>query len=146
MSFGFVFREEDCIGCGECQIACKDANNLPVGVFFRRVKTTEKMTEQGLVCHFVMESCRHCGNPHCLNACPHDAILKGQDGAVRILSASCTGCGACVRACPFERISLLKTGGESCAAKCDSCLALRLAGKEPACVAACMTGALTLQK
>lgn len=147
MSFGFVFRERDCIGCGACQIACKDAKNLPVGVFFRRLRTTETMTEQGLACHFVMDSCRHCENPRCQNACPHEAILKGQDGAVRILKVSCTGCGACVRACPFGMISWMKNGaGESCAVKCDSCLDLRLAGKQPACVAACMTGALTLQE
>ena len=34
---GFLFDAAHCTGCDACQIACKDKNNLPPGMGFRRV-------------------------------------------------------------------------------------------------------------
>ena len=33
----FYFNQSVCTGCKACQIACKDKNNNPIGVNFRRV-------------------------------------------------------------------------------------------------------------
>ena len=41
MALGFYFDANKCIGCRTCQIACKDKNNLEVGVLFRQVRTFE---------------------------------------------------------------------------------------------------------
>lgn len=35
--FGFYFDSAKCTGCKTCMVACKDKNNLPVGMNFRRV-------------------------------------------------------------------------------------------------------------
>lgn len=37
--FGFYFDAESCIGCHTCQVACKDAHDLPVGVNYRVVRS-----------------------------------------------------------------------------------------------------------
>jgi ferredoxin len=35
--YGFYFDASKCTGCKTCMVACKDKNNLPVGMNFRRV-------------------------------------------------------------------------------------------------------------
>ncbi|UCB60518.1 MAG: 4Fe-4S dicluster domain-containing protein, partial [Candidatus Bathyarchaeota archaeon] len=79
--------------------------------------------------------CEHCERPPCMEACPQDVITKDSlTGIVTIDQASCTGCGACGEACPFEsEIIRLKDG---VAIKCDLC------GGEPACVKVCLQKAL----
>jgi hypothetical protein len=37
MTYAFTFDASACSGCKACQEACKDKNNLPVGVMWRRV-------------------------------------------------------------------------------------------------------------
>jgi anaerobic dimethyl sulfoxide reductase subunit B (iron-sulfur subunit) len=37
MTYAFTFDASACSGCKACQVACKDKNNLPVGVLWRRV-------------------------------------------------------------------------------------------------------------
>lgn len=37
----FYFDMTRCSGCRCCQVACKEAHDLPVGVFFRRVQDFE---------------------------------------------------------------------------------------------------------
>ena len=33
---GFIFRQENCVGCGGCSVACQIHNELPEDVRFRR--------------------------------------------------------------------------------------------------------------
>lgn len=35
----FYFEAENCVGCRTCQVACKDVNDLPMGVNYRYVRT-----------------------------------------------------------------------------------------------------------
>jgi len=37
MTYAFTFDASSCSGCKACQAACKDKNNLPTGVLWRRV-------------------------------------------------------------------------------------------------------------
>lgn len=37
--YGFYFDADNCIGCRTCQVACKNAHDLPVGVNYRVVRT-----------------------------------------------------------------------------------------------------------
>lgn len=34
---GFIFRQENCVGCGGCAVACQIHNELPEDVRFRKV-------------------------------------------------------------------------------------------------------------
>ncbi len=42
------------------------------------------------------EGCRECAK-----VCPHDALRAGEDGRMALAKQPCTGCGACVTACPL---------------------------------------------
>jgi anaerobic dimethyl sulfoxide reductase subunit B (iron-sulfur subunit) len=37
MSYAFTFDANACSGCKACQEACKDKNQLPAGILWRRV-------------------------------------------------------------------------------------------------------------
>jgi anaerobic dimethyl sulfoxide reductase subunit B (iron-sulfur subunit) len=38
---GFYYDMTACIACKACQVACKDKNDLPVGITYRQVETFE---------------------------------------------------------------------------------------------------------
>ncbi len=42
----------------------------------------------------------------CMNACPFNAIQKDDSGIPKIIEERCTSCGACVKACPRNLISI----------------------------------------
>jgi anaerobic dimethyl sulfoxide reductase subunit B (iron-sulfur subunit) len=146
----FIFEARFCTGCHTCQIACDDANGRlgegsnPAKPSFRRVSEFESggylREGAGVVSEVRIthrsESCRHCASPACLAACPSGAITKREaDGIVLIDAGLCSGCAACVSACPFNAIAFdaVKMKAE----KCDFCLAELEAGRPPVCVAAC---------
>ena len=122
-----------CIGCSSCRIACARTHNQ----------------DQNLTQAVAMDSaafpghCKHCDKPACAEACPKDAIVRGEDGIVRRYSFRCIGCKSCAIACPFGAIdtSLLR----NVVAKCDLCYQRLEENKEPACVATCVSGALTFE-
>ena len=85
--------------------------------------------------------CRHCEDAPCVTVCPTEAIEKlGPQEPVIIHPKRCIGCKFCMVACPFGIISLSDEG--KAALKCDRCIDRQKAGKIPACVEACPTGAL----
>jgi len=67
-------------------------------------------------------------------------MYQREDGLVLHNDDLCIGCGRCYWACPYGEVSISLTRGV--AQKCDTCVRLREAGREPACVAACPTGSL----
>jgi carbon-monoxide dehydrogenase iron sulfur subunit len=80
--------------------------------------------------------CRLCKRAPCVAACPDDALYRNEElGAVLLRAEACTGCGACVPACPFGMVSLHPETG--LALICDLC------GGDPACVKRCATDAIT---
>jgi carbon-monoxide dehydrogenase iron sulfur subunit len=82
-----------------------------------------------------------------MNVCPVSAIEK-REGKVLIKSSLCIGCGMCAMACPFgviKYISLEDSVQRRVAVKCDGCKDRVEAGRIPACVEACKTGALVYE-
>jgi anaerobic dimethyl sulfoxide reductase subunit B (iron-sulfur subunit) len=140
---GFLFDQENCIGCNACQMACKDLHDLPVGVNWRRVTTLEfGRYPRPEVVHISM-SCNHCARPACAEACPNGGFtIRAEDGAVLHDGALCATCLACVEACPYGAIQRDPTTGT--VGKCDLCGDLTSRGSEPACVEACPMDALHL--
>ncbi len=138
---GFSYDQTRCIGCNACQVACKDKNNLEPGLFFRRVETIE-YEEDGIrrFAHY-SASCDHCEDAACVKVCRSGAMYYRKDGTVGTDSEKCTGCGACIHACPYGAVGWSRRLGK--AGKCDSCMDLRSAGRNPACVDACVTRCLT---
>lgn len=133
---GFIFRQENCVGCGGCTIACQIHNELPEDVRFRKVDLYEVKDSRGRIRDvWLSHACMHCSNPSCMAVCPAGAFLKRDDGIVVLDRSKCTGCGLCRSACPYDAIVISKKDGK--AAKCNMCIELLDAGLNPACVDGC---------
>jgi anaerobic dimethyl sulfoxide reductase subunit B (iron-sulfur subunit) len=137
---GFFFDMARCIGCGACQVACKDTYNLNAGEFYRRVALVSVETAGGKILHPYSGACNHCEKPACVDVCTQKAMYVAPDGTVQHDDDKCVACGACLWNCPYGAVSFSQRKGVT--QKCDACAERRAKGKEPACVAACVTGAL----
>jgi len=127
---------EYCTGCQVCEVACKQENNLPVGIkWINVVQVGPRMVGGKLKLDFVPMRCRHCVKAPCIDSCPTDAISKRSDGIVLIDPELCNGCMACFEACPFGVIQL--NPETQVAQKCTLCVHRTDAGLEPACVHHC---------
>lgn len=136
-----------CIGCHACTVACQNEHHDPREVKRIRVPTVGSGhhdipagTYPNVWMYFQPRMCQHCTDAPCILSCPFDAIHKGPDGVVRIVDADCTGCWACVPACPYDVISV--NDDERVVAICDLCSDRLAAGLRPACVGACPGDAL----
>lgn len=139
--YGFIIDTERCVDCRACVTACKAANQLELGVTWRRVTTVWKGTYPEVSFTSTSMSCNHCEKPACLDVCPASAISKrNEDGVVVVDRAKCIACGACGEACPF---GAPKYGKDGLMQKCNLCLERTLVGKEPVCVTTCSANALT---
>lgn len=138
---GFYYSQEDCVGCKACQIACKDKNELEIGVVFREVHayTVGKFPEAKSYSYAA--TCNHCEKPACVEVCPVTAMyVDEEDGTVQHDDTLCIGCQYCVNACPYGVPKYIESLQKT--HKCDACYALRKAGEPTACVAACPMRAL----
>ena len=133
---GIYVDIEYCIGCRACEIACKQENNIPVGIkWINVVKVGPIMAGEKLRMDFVPVRCRHCAKAPCIDACPEKAITRRSDGIVLIDQELCIGCMSCAEGCPFGVIQL--NPQTQTAEKCTLCARRVDSGLEPACVRAC---------
>ncbi len=86
--YGFYFDAESCIACHTCQVACKNAHNLPVGTNYRIVRhfcTGEGFLPRWYNVSLCTEGCDTCAalraqgeQPACVAACPQHALEFGE--------------------------------------------------------------------
>jgi anaerobic dimethyl sulfoxide reductase subunit B len=141
--YAFSFDARFCSGCKACQAACKDKNNLPIGVLWRRVievsggtwQNKEEAWNNTVFAYNLSISCNHCAYPKCAGVCPTDAYVLREDGIVFLDTEKCVGCGYCAWACPYGAPQYNSEIGRM--TKCDFCLDQIEQGLPPACVAAC---------
>ncbi len=140
----FSVNIDKCTGCKTCQVACKDKNNLPTGIRWRRVfqyeggewvKLDGEMIPSGIFEYPVSAACMHCANPVCMQVCPAAAISKRADGIVLIDQDKCIGCRYCSWACPYGAPQFNAELGVM--SKCNMCYDLVDKGEKPACVESC---------
>lgn len=133
-----------CLGCRSCEIACAVAHSS-TGELLSAIHSGERPGNRIKVeeyeRHAVPVHCNHCEDAPCILACPTGAIHRYDDDSPVLIDASrCIGCKMCVQACPFGMIDISFDGKS--VLKCDLCIDRLSKGKEPACVAACITKAL----
>jgi CRP-like cAMP-binding protein/Fe-S-cluster-containing hydrogenase component 2 len=134
-------------GCQRCEDACAERYTVSrlhfSGAIFGALE--------------VPDLCRHCQwGAECAESCPEDAFSITEQGYL-VITDRCTGCGACITACPYEAINQVPTypvpqnvlervrfalqppaATGFKANKCDACHG----HSDHACVSACPTGAL----
>ncbi len=101
MTYAFLLDVSACTGCKACQVACKDKNQLPLGVLWRRVyevsgggwKQEGEAWTNTVFAYNLSLSCNHCEHPKCAGVCPTDAYVVRDDGIVVLDSSKCMGCG-----------------------------------------------------
>jgi anaerobic dimethyl sulfoxide reductase subunit B (iron-sulfur subunit) len=149
---GFYFNSDICVSCRTCVIACKDKNDNPLGVNFRRVISYEGgswiphptikgvMQPSNIFVYSVSVACMHCQKPICVEVCPTGAMNKNGNGIVAVNQDKCIGCRLCQQSCPYGAPQFNEAKGVM--SKCDLCQDLIATGEKPACVASCPQRAL----
>lgn len=117
-----------CSGCCTCLLACSAIN---FGIFNPEKALLRVKKEYPNVKPIV---CLQKPDAPCIINCPNNAIYY--DGIVRIDRSKCTGCGACLEACPLNVIKIIN--GK--AWKCELC------NGDPECVKHCTLDVLRFEK
>jgi anaerobic dimethyl sulfoxide reductase subunit B (iron-sulfur subunit) len=143
MAYAFLFDASSCKGCKACQVACKDKNNLPLGVLWRRVYEVcggewvqfGKAWINTVFAYHLSLTCNHCTHPKCAGVCPTDAFDVRPDGIVLINKKKCIGCSYCAWACPYDAPQVDQSTWVM--TKCKKCYDNLDTDLPPACVSAC---------
>lgn len=139
------FDMEKCISCGACMIACMDQNDTCVQEGerpFRSVFDLEIEREGKVSFSHLSLACMHCTDAPCIIGCPCGCIRKDPETNLTVFdTANCIGCHSCAMACPYGIPSF---GADGKMKKCDGCYVRVHHGMKPACVKACLVGALKL--
>ncbi len=142
-----------CIGCYNCQIACKDehvGNDFPplavaqptFGHFWMGIEEKErKLAPSHIKVVYIPKLCQHCGEAACIRAARNGAVYRRPDGIVIIDPEKAVGQKQLVEACPNGAIFWNEE--KNLPQKCTFCAHLLDDGwSEPRCVQTCPTGCL----
>jgi Fe-S-cluster-containing dehydrogenase component len=122
--------------CKECVIKCSYLYHRQTGN--NGITSVIELASYALVC-------RKCEEPHCVNACPFEAIERQEDkdGLLIRHNMRCVSCKSCSHACPYgsiypESVPLL-------AHNCDFCVDRMDEKNEPLCISTCPYDALSVK-
>ncbi len=121
--------------CPECEIRCS---------YFYHPDNNGILSVAELAAYALV--CRRCEEPHCVAACPAEALEQQAEGNRLLMrhSMRCVACRSCSHACPYGTI--YPEAVPYLSQVCDYCLDRRQAAGEPLCIASCPHGALGLRK
>lgn len=139
MKKGFIFNEDLCVNCKACSVACILENGWSTRP--REIFTFNSEALSYIPVIHLSIACNHCEKAVCLEGCPSGAYSRdAASGAVIMAINKCIGCNYCKWNCPYDapKSSVHKGIIE----KCDLCFSRLNEGLDPACTAACPTGAL----
>lgn len=134
--YAMVIRQDRCIDCERCLMACATTNNVPSYGYRTNILQKDSPKAIGQKREFIPVLCNHCNNPPCVMVCPTSATYKDKEtGIVRVRPERCIGCKTCMLACPYNARYMRGRIVD----KCDYCYESRLSKGEDttACAAAC---------
>jgi carbon-monoxide dehydrogenase iron sulfur subunit len=139
---------ERCTGCKSCEIACSVAHSASkdlAGAISESPPPRKRVHVEKAFQFSYPGRCMHCSDAACITACPSGAMHRdAATGGVTVDEERCMGCWMCAMVCPFGAISM--SPDRKVALKCDLCAERQGEGREPACVEACPTRALTFRE
>ncbi|MCP4901751.1 MAG: hydrogenase 2 operon protein HybA [bacterium] len=104
---GMLYDATRCIGCRACVTACKQANDLPGGLYdppndlSGDTKNIIKRLKEDGEESYMKAQCMHCIDPGCASACMIGAFKKRELGIITWDGSRCIGCRYCQVACPY---------------------------------------------
>lgn len=142
-----------CVNCWFCYAACKEYNQLPETIkpdlaqppaLSPQVWTTLHPVKKDAGWVSRKQACNHCTEAACVAVCPTGALSYNKLGFVQYDKEKCSGCGYCAEFCPFGVPQLQgdQLSGVAIMDKCTFCQDRVTNGEQPACAAACTTGAI----
>lgn len=138
--YAIVVDLNRCIGRHACEVSCKDAHNIDLGIYYNRVKQESPVGEfPHLQMYYLPMLCQQCDSAPCVEVCPVGASFRDENNVVLIDEEKCIGCQVCISACPYGA----RTYNEATnvVEKCTLCTDLTANGELPACVSACCASA-----
>jgi len=147
MKYGMVIDLTLCIGCYNCQIACKDeyvdndwlpysASQPDTDQFWMHVVEKVRGAAPRVKVAYIPTPCMHCSNAPCMAASSGGAVYRRSDGIVLVDPIKSVGQTKIALACPYGAMFI--NPSTNAAQKCTLCAHLLDAGwKEPRCVEAC---------
>ncbi|MCR4441803.1 MAG: 4Fe-4S dicluster domain-containing protein [Peptococcaceae bacterium] len=118
-------KENLCIGCRQCELACSLYNEGQFNPSLARIRVIYDQKTNT----YSPNTCRNCSRPKCLEACAAGALAFNRETGVVVYDRDkCARCYECVKACPFKAIYIAEKGY---ILKCDLC------GGNPVCVRLC---------
>ncbi len=138
--YGMVIDTKRCVGCHACVITCYNENDVPVGYTRDWIVEIVKGQFPDLHSEIRSERCNHCDDAPCVTCCPVGASYKDEEtGIVLVHKDKCTGCKACIGACPYDARFINPKGY---ADKCTFCNHRVVKGETTACAQTCPTKAI----
>lgn len=149
---GVLVDTTRCLGCRMCEVACAQANGLPLPdtdldpAIERSTSPTQRTvvnryeTDRGVVT--VKRQCMHCLQPACASACLTRAMYRQPEGPVSWREEKCMGCRFCMVSCPFDVPKFEYHSAVPKIEKCTLCADRLAEGQAPACVENCPAQAL----
>lgn len=134
-----VIDTSRCVGCEACVVACKTENRVPMGAYRDWVVQETRGVFPQLELLIQSQRCNHCSDAPCVTNCPTGASFYRGDGTVQIDRDRCTGCRACMEACPYDARFVHPDGFVD---KCTLCVHRLDRGKPTACQEVCPTSAI----
>ncbi len=152
LSTGYlVYDSRRCSGCQSCMLACSLVHEGATSTSLSRIQVSRAILTR-YPYDIQISVCRQCPEPMCVKNCPTGAChVSTANGNVRVIDASkCTGCGTCLKACPYSPHRTVWNPTANKSTKCDLCTDAPYFSKKggpsgsQACVKTCPMGALKL--
>jgi len=100
--YAMIVDTVTCVGCSACVIGCKTENDTPERHSRDWIVTETRGDFPDLSMSIQSQRCNHCEDAPCVDACPTGASHYASGGSVQVTGSKCTGCKACMAACPYD--------------------------------------------